>query len=559
MSIITISSIFNFEYDDYKTYCNTVISDFITTTPFEDTLDLYIYLPIWLRYRDTPIKFNNDDKGKDDFLRNFNNQLTEVVFDFHNYAKENIDYFLYQNDTTKQGKPMSKTITSGIAPINQKIDQAVDSTNLASGTGSQFVSETVYNGIAWHKLVEGYFTPNRKTTLLKAFQWLFVSVYSPETKYNDKIGIKATVPLDMADGDQVIVPDKDYLTYDQVTVEKPSTMIPENIVKDIDIGGVIGNFEVKIYPRIYDVLRLDFPDGFIVYNTPSGYDGIEGVTISIPSSAVAENIKDGVNIGGIIGSYTGEVDYLVNSIQPENSSLFFDYTNNDITALRASAFFNCKNIRSFSSTSITTLPTNAQTFAGATNLTSIDLPNLTTASGDYTFQACGLTSVYLPSLTVGGYYMFQDCTDLISVNLPSLQGLYTKMFSGCSSLTTVNIPAVNLGGSQVFYNCTALTTISFPNAVSTTASNMFEGCTALETCNLGKCYRITNYAFYGCTSLTNLTLEHTAVVALQNINAFGNATQPITVHVPSSLISSYQTATNWSTLYNNGRVVFVAI
>lgn len=516
MSIITISSIFNFEYDDYKTYCNTVIGDFITTTPYEDTLDLYIYLPIWLRYRDTPIKFSNDDKGKDAFLRNFNNQLTEVVFDFHNYAKENIEYFLYQNDTTKQGKPMSKTITSGIAPINQKIDQAVDSTNLASGTGSQFVSETVYNGIAWHKLVEGYFTPNRKTALLKAFQWLFISVYSPETKYNDKIGIKATVPLDMADGDQVIVPDKDYLTYDQVTVEKPDTMIPENIVKDIDIGGVVGTYEPQIYPRIYDVLRLDNPEGIIGYNTPSGYDGIEGVTISIPSTAVPENIKQGVNIGGIIGTYYNP-DYLQFRITTTNTR--YVYENNNVVTMRQNAFRSDENLIEFSSTSLE---------SGAN-----------VSSPGHQFNGCvNLEKVTLPAFKYGQTYMFANCTSLKNVYLPSL--VYT--------------------GTYFLYRCTALETVTL-NDINTLEAYSFQYCTSLQSIDLKNCIQIGGgYVFANCTNLTDVYLRRTgAVVNLQQPSAFGNIPNTVTIHVPSDLISTYQTATNWSVLYNNNKVTFVAI
>ena len=601
MSIITISSIFNFEYDDYKTYCNTVISDFITTTPYEDTLDLYIYLPIWLRYRDTPIKFNNDDKGKDDFLRNFNNQLTEVVFDFHNYAKENIDYFLYQNDTTKQGKPMSKTITSGIAPINQTIDQEVDSTNLASGTGSQFVSETVYNGIAWHKLVEGYFTPNRKTTLLKAFQWLFISVYSPETKYNDKIGIKVTVPLDMADGDQVIVPDKDYLTYDQVTVEKPSTMIPENIVKDIDIGGVVGTYEPHIYPRIYDVLRLDHQGGFIVYNTPTGYDGIEGVTISIPSTAVPENIKQGVNIGGIIGTFTGEVDHLKNRINGDGVIDLYSYNNDTITKLTPSAFANDKNIENITLNSIVDPKPVTETecdrlFYKCTNLKTATFNNLETLDhASYMFYECtNLTTLNMPKLkTISNLgNLCTNCTSLLKIECPLLEtyhgndGGFGNKFMGCTSLKTVDFGnATGSMGGHDFSNCTNLETVNAPNLSIGSYSSVFNGCTSLKnhtfstrgiysSCFSGctnleyviatysgtSGFTISAQAFNNCTSLTDITLYKTGTVCtLSNVNAFNGITGPVTIHVPSSLISSYQTASNWSTLYNNGVVTFVAI
>lgn len=50
-----------------------------------------------------------------------------------------------------------------------------------------------------------------------------------------------TVSLDMASGDQVIVPDEDY-TLSQVTIEKPATLVPQNIKENINIGGVIGSF-----------------------------------------------------------------------------------------------------------------------------------------------------------------------------------------------------------------------------------------------------------------------------------------------------------------------------
>lgn len=51
-----------------------------------------------------------------------------------------------------------------------------------------------------------------------------------------------TVDLSMASGDQVIMPDEGY-SLSKVTVTKPETLIPENIKKDVDIGGVVGMME----------------------------------------------------------------------------------------------------------------------------------------------------------------------------------------------------------------------------------------------------------------------------------------------------------------------------
>ena len=49
-----------------------------------------------------------------------------------------------------------------------------------------------------------------------------------------------SVNLSMAEGSQNVSPDEGYLLSD-VTINKPATLIPENIAEGIDIGGVIGS------------------------------------------------------------------------------------------------------------------------------------------------------------------------------------------------------------------------------------------------------------------------------------------------------------------------------
>jgi len=62
-------------------------------------------------------------------------------------------------------------------------------------------------------------------------------IISPPEKSQAK-----TVDLSMASGNQVIAPDDGY-SLSEVTVTKPATLIPENIKKDVDIGGVVGTME----------------------------------------------------------------------------------------------------------------------------------------------------------------------------------------------------------------------------------------------------------------------------------------------------------------------------
>lgn len=60
-----------------------------------------------------------------------------------------------------------------------------------------------------------------------------------------------SVPLDMAEGDQRIIPDAGYLLQ-SVIVEKPDTLIPDNILKDVNIGGVIGIYEGAVLPDVWE-------------------------------------------------------------------------------------------------------------------------------------------------------------------------------------------------------------------------------------------------------------------------------------------------------------------
>lgn len=68
-----------------------------------------------------------------------------------------------------------------------------------------------------------------------------------------------TVNLSMASGNQSVAPTSGkFMT--SVTVNKPSTLIPSNIKKDVDIGGVVGTFEGGIAPQ-YSIGTATFTPG----------------------------------------------------------------------------------------------------------------------------------------------------------------------------------------------------------------------------------------------------------------------------------------------------------
>jgi hypothetical protein len=85
------------------------------------------------------------------------------------------------------------------------------------------------------------------------------------------------VDLAMSEGDQEIYPTKTGYAMSKVRVRKPDTLTPENIVKDVDIGGVVGTFEKKFTEQNI------FLDG--EYTPPEGYDGFSKVTVSVGKSS----------------------------------------------------------------------------------------------------------------------------------------------------------------------------------------------------------------------------------------------------------------------------------
>lgn len=95
-----------------------------------------------------------------------------------------------------------------------------------------------------------------------------------------------TVNLSMASGNQVIIPDDGY-TLNKVTVTKPDTLIPSNIKKDVNIGGVVGTMESAGGDSIDGLWEL------ITYETPiqdvdfSFFDLIDGVNRSVTRAHIS--------------------------------------------------------------------------------------------------------------------------------------------------------------------------------------------------------------------------------------------------------------------------------
>lgn len=166
---------------------------------------------------------------------------------------------------------------------------------------------------------------------------------------------------------------------------------------------------------------------------------------------------------------------------------------------------------------------------------------------------------------------FQSCASLVTAKLPNATKLNESAFKGCSSLIEVDFSSVTEQGNYVFQECSALKKVSFPSFNSTVNRSAFYGCRSLIRCDLPMAAGLDQYAFQDCSNLMELYLPESSSISGSSIyscsklcalilpnkskvaslsNAFVYSSETLVktgyIFVPSSLLETYKSATNWS-------------
>lgn len=103
---------------------------------------------------------------------------------------------------------------------------------------------------------------------------------------------------DFSDGDMPIYA-PDGMLVKSATIKMPETQIPENIRNGVNIGGVEGGFIGDTEKVTVD---LNMADGDMVISPSAVGKVLSQVSITKPKTLVPENIAEGVDIAGIIGT-----------------------------------------------------------------------------------------------------------------------------------------------------------------------------------------------------------------------------------------------------------------
>ena len=148
--------------------------------------------------------------------------------------------------------------------------------------------------------------------------------------------------------------------------------------------------------------------------------------------------------------------------------------------------------------------------------------------------------------------------------------LRAQAFTDCYDLETVICHNVAYIGSAIFgdgraeNSITPLLSVAFPKLGEIPQYRM-QNCKKMKALDLTACANIARNAFETSWWFDTLILRNQSLVTLAMTNAFNNTPfggrggRTADLYVPSALISSYQSANNWSTILSNGYTTIHAI
>lgn len=234
----------------------------------------------------------------------------------------------------------------------------------------------------------------------------------------------------------------------------------------------------------------------------------------------------------------------------------------DASSIVSYAFALNKGITSLYAPNVTTV--NGYAFYGTGLTGALDL-SLCTSIGNYAFYQCtNITSLSIPNVTSVGTNAFQYCNKITALDAPNLTTLGHYAFSGNNTykmaFKSINLPKCKALPNSVLTYCPYVTELVLPECKSVGNSSL-TNCTNLQYVDLPKCTSIVNYGLRNNGKLETLILRSETMCTLSNSALNGTKIWNGTgyVYMPRALIASYQTATNWKTIYGKNANAFRAL
>ena len=248
---------------------------------------------------------------------------------------------------------------------------------------------------------------------------------------------------------QVITADSQYDGLGQVTVpavalQSKSVVLSSSSQTITPDSGYTGLDQVNVPAVVLEPKSVTPSTSQQVINKSAGYDGIGTVTVgavddSIDANIKSQNIKDGVIILGVTGSYTGGGVSPSAYINTHPTKLEYAYSENSSAQ---NDLWNLGSIPELDTSAVTTM---SNCFRSNSQVTVLDIST-------WSFASCTSTT-----------YMFAACGNLTKVTFPVNTPLknISNMFNNCASLEEIagslNLSQCNATAlNNAFVNCTSL-------------------------------------------------------------------------------------------------------
>lgn len=291
------------------------------------------------------------------------------------------------------------------------------------------------------------------------------------------------VPSQIDGWDEVVVAAVDY------TID--ANIIAENIKSGVTILGVTGNYSGGGSNYQQKTIEPNFSNGNVVVNADNGYDALSQVTIQKDVDLIPQNIKNGITVHGVVGSYTGGG---TGGVQLNDHPTSLAYAGSGDSG---------------NSSHCDVLPIDGSW------TTAVDIANLNVSNG---FRSVFYNNTTVTNLDLRGWdfssreitnigQAFYNCSSLVTI-LGTLKlnkcNAYSNTFQGCTSL--VDCPITNFG----FDTATSTLTLDLSASAVLDAHTMIQN---METNNSGK----TRILKLHPTVLAGLSSADTALAASKNI------------------------------------------
>ena len=351
-------------------------------------------------------------------------------------------------------------------------------------------------------------------------------------------------------------------------------------------------------------VALDMAGGDQEVTPSTGYTGLSKAVVTRPATFLAENIKNGVTIGGVQGTFVGTaiannlddlVDGTLASFTMPNGKtkvhryLFYNdtaltYANlQGATQIEDYAFYGCSNAEIVLPSTLTSIGQYAFNNAGkSTALIVLDCPNAACSVGTYAFASAKVKKVS-GNFTMIGAYSFSGGGYLEEVDITACTSMQNNVFTSAgSNFKKLHLVITGPIADYAFYQCYYIDDLSITGNVTSLATYVFQSLGYLRSnpdqnvlvldFSNSTFTSVGQYTFSG-TSATNalnyfnITLPSTctslgtnAFAYIKNSNIFFKGDAPTiqsntftgmantNLFVPYQKANAYRTKTNWTTV-----------